>query len=447
MSQRFFSNPGIDDLPRSADVIVIGGGPAGAAAVWALERAAPGIKTVLIEQNGQLAAGSSAASLENYRACWPAPCLARLMGRSIEVFHHADDYLGEGASQVLGLKEQGYLFCGFTAQQADTLRQEVHHLHAIGLQHVEFLNADAIHSRYPWLEGRVIAAKYDPVAGWLDSHALIYRFVQQAPHAKILLNVPDVRITVEHNRVTGVSLPGGHIAAPHIIVAAGPGSRRVGQTAGIEIPVVARPRQSFTTPWRHPEFPASAPALISAAPFPHVRPEAQSGAIFGWEYNWNSKHIKSDNAPTSGELIDPVWPIARCKDPRFPSMVLALLARQFGYEAGQGFAHPRYLSGIDHRVGYYVYRANAYVTGADGARHPYESQRAIIDSWPGIDGLHLSVAHVGHGIMSSPAGGEIIAAKVLELPLPDPVFGQFGLDVPWVEHDSGGISAHEALPA
>ncbi len=76
-----------------------------------------------------------------------------------------------------------------------------------------------------------------------------------------------------------------------------------------------------------------------------------------------------------------------------------------------------------------------------------ESQLAIIDSWPGIDGLHLSVAHVGHGIMSSPAGGEIIAAKVLELPLPDPVFGQFGLDVPWVEHDSGGISAHEALPA
>ena len=138
--------------------------------------------------------------------------------------------------------------------------------------------------------------------------------------------------------------------------------------------------------------------------------------------------------PDSGELVDPVWPIARCKDPRFPSMVLTLLARQFGYEAGQGFAHPRYMSGIDHRVGYYVYRANAYITGADGTRHPYESQRAIIDSWPGIDGLHLSVAHVGHGIMSSPAGGEIIAAKVLGLPLSDPVFRQFGLDVPWVEH-------------
>ncbi|MCC7446372.1 MAG: FAD-binding oxidoreductase [Anaerolineae bacterium] len=447
MTQRFFSNPGITDIPRTADVIVIGGGPAGAAAVWALERAAPGIRTVLIEQSSQLAAGSSTASLENYRTCWPAPCLARLMVRSIEVFHHADEYLGEGAANVLGLKEQGYLYCGFTAQQAAALRQEVQHLHEIGLTHVEYLDAAAIQARYPWLEGRVIAAKFDPVAGWLDSHALIYRFVQQSPHAKILLDVPDVRITVEHNCITGVTIPAGHIAAPHVIIAAGANARQVGRTAGIELPLVVRPRQSFTTPWRHPLFPADSPALISAAPFPHVRPEAQSGAIFGWEYHWNNKRIKPEGVPTSDALIDPVWPVTLGKDPRFPSMVLALLARHFGYKAGDGFAHPRYLSGIDHRAGYYVYRAHAYTTAADGATVPYESQRAIIDSWSGIDGLHLSVAHVGHGVMSSPAGGEIVAAKVLGKPLPDPLFEQFGLNVPWVAHDSGGLSAQAADPA
>jgi hypothetical protein len=37
--------------------------------------------------------------------------------------------------------------------------------------------------------------------------------------------------------------------------------------------------------------------------------------------------------------------------------------------------------------------------------------------------------------MSSPAAGEILASKVLGMPLPAPIFHEFGLDVPWVEYD------------
>ena len=119
---------------------------------------------------------------------------------------------------------------------------------------------------------------------------------------------------------------------------------------------------------------------------------------------------------------------------------MAILARQFGHADGEGFANPRYLRGIDHRINYYVFRDNAYYTDAEGVRQPYVSQRAIIDAWRDIDGLYLSIAHVGHGIMSSAAAGEIIAARVLDLPLPDPVFADFGLDVPYAEFDHGGLS-------
>jgi hypothetical protein len=37
--------------------------------------------------------------------------------------------------------------------------------------------------------------------------------------------------------------------------------------------------------------------------------------------------------------------------------------------------------------------------------------------------------------MTSPASGEILASKVLGLPLPDPAFSRFGLDANWVEYD------------
>src|SRR5262249_50859501 len=115
-TQKFISNP--TDAPRTADVVIIGGGPAGTAALWAIERYAPGTKTVLVEKADRLGAGSTLASLECYRTCWPAICLARQMQRSVEVFHNADEYLGEGAAQQLALKERGYLFCAFNERQA-----------------------------------------------------------------------------------------------------------------------------------------------------------------------------------------------------------------------------------------------------------------------------------------------------------------------------------------
>src|SRR5215475_12108902 len=125
--QKFISNPG--NAPRTADVVVIGGGPAGTAALWAIERFAPGTKTVLIEKAERLGAGSTLASLECYRTCWPALPLAKQMQRSVEVFQHADEWLGEGAALSLAVKQRGYVFCAFTPAQADQLAADVRRLH------------------------------------------------------------------------------------------------------------------------------------------------------------------------------------------------------------------------------------------------------------------------------------------------------------------------------
>lgn len=436
-TQKFITNPTAEEFPSSADVVIIGGGPAGTAALWAIERFAPGTRTVLIEKSDRLGAGSTLASLEAFRTCWPARCLAKQMQRSIEIYHHADEYLGEGAAQSLALKQRGYLFCAFNERQAAGLNADVQRLHAIGLTHIEYLDSSEVAARFGWLGERVIAAKYDPIAGWLDSNALIYRYAQNAHSAQILLGVQDARITVQDGRITGVTTPDGTIATRKVLIAAGASARAVGRSAGVELPLVVRPRQSFTTGWRHNPFPDHAPMTIGAAPYPHVHPEAGEGAIFGWEYTWHTKHAGADYGTNAAHdaLIDPVFPAQPLKDPRFPSMVLALLARQFGHQDGQGFSDPRYLRGISHNIGYYVYRDASAAHRSDGS--PYDSERAILDAHPDIDGLYLSIAHVGHGIMTSPAAGEIVACKMLGLPLPDPVFAEFGLNVPWVDYDEG----------
>lgn len=440
---RVFTNPGPSQMPSTADVVIIGGGPAGCGALWALERAQPGIRAVLIERGHQLGSGASNASLENFRTAWNSPCNAVMMARSIEVFHNPEEYFGEGVS--VGARTRGYLFCGFTEKQAAKLRADVDHLHSIGLTHAQYLDHDEVQKQFGWLGKNLIAAKYDPKAGWLDSYALVMALASTARNAIILQEIPSASIVVENGRVTGVSTPNGTISTPNVIIANGADARATGRTAGVELPVMMRPRQSFTTGWRHAEFPADGPMVIGAAPFQHVRPEAQTGAIFGWEYSWNDKKRRAPGERSERELIDPIYPTDYWKDPRFPSMLLTIMARQFGHTSG-GFSSGQYLRGVDHRAGYYVYRDDsaAYEVGADGRHIPYESQRAILDEHPEVAGLFLSIAHVGHGIMSSPAAGEIIASKVLRQPLPHPVYADFGFNVHYVEHDSSGLASDEA---
>lgn len=436
---RVFLHPTPDEMPRTADVIVIGGGPAAAAALWALERLQPNLRAVLVEKTERLGAGSSTASLECYRTCWPTPCIARQMARSVEVFHNADEWIGEGASTSIHLKEHGYLFCAFTESYADTLRADVRHLHSLGLTHIEYLDAAETRARFPFVGERIVGAKFDPVAGSLDSNALIHALANSARNAKILLGMGDVSLKIENGCVTGVDTAHGAISAPRVVLAAGAGAVEIGRRAGLHLPVVMRPRQSFTTGWRHEAIPASAPMIIGAPPSPHLRPEASSGAIFGYEYGWHNKHAPEANRDEAfhDALNAPVDNLNKLKDPRFPSLTLALLARQFGHKPGEGFNDPRYLRSIYHNIGYYVSRDEnaAYRTEADGTRVPYESERAIIGPYPGVEGLTLSIAHSGHGIMSAPGGGEIAAYHALGLPLPDPTMHDFGIDVAWVAHD------------
>ena len=63
VESRFLHNPDVAEMPRTAGVVIIGGGMAGPAASWALQRAMPGIKTVLLEEGDQLANGASKASI------------------------------------------------------------------------------------------------------------------------------------------------------------------------------------------------------------------------------------------------------------------------------------------------------------------------------------------------------------------------------------------------
>ncbi|MCW5853974.1 MAG: FAD-binding oxidoreductase [Anaerolineae bacterium] len=423
----------------NSDVIIIGGGQAGPAVAWALERADPTVSITLVEDHDQLAAGASTASMENFRTAWVPQCIAEQMRWSVRLFLDPDHYLREGAAEGLGVRRNGYLWLAMDDAEAAALRESVALLHSWGIEHAQFLSGDEVRYRFPWLPPHITGAKWDPLAGWLNSDFLAHRFVAQTRRTRRRMGARVRRILTEGGRVAGVETDRERLSAPVVVIAAGPGSRVLGRTAHADIPVFCIPRQSFRTPYRQPSIPASAPLVISRRPYAHFRPDGD-GLLFAWSYRW----MKGDNEPPAGaEPIDgwtpgyvrPIWPIEPLRDPRFPEATLYLLGKQFRQREGEGFRDPRYLTRrIGHQIGYYVYREPV----VDAVGHLIRSERAILDRWPGLDGLFVCTAHAGHGIMTAPAVGEIMAGLILGRPPRIPLWEQFGLGVQSVPYEEGG---------
>ncbi len=433
--QRFYSGAEADTLfstntVLTADVVIIGGGQAGPATAWALEREDPTLRIAVLEAGSQLAGGASTASLEQFRTCWTPQAIAEQVRWSVQIFLDPDAFLGEGAAQGLNVRRRGYLWLAMSEDEARAQRENVALLHSWGLRHACALDTDDVRRGYGWLPERVVGAKLDPMAGWLNSDFLASRFARTTQNTRFLLDTRAEAILADDGKVTGVRTARGTAHAPVVILAAGPGSRALGRTVGIDLPLVCIPRQSFSTPYRDPTIPADAPVVISRYPYAHFRPDGD-GLLFAWSYHW-SRHPADEIAPGYTDTIPPVQSL---KDPRFPEATLFVLARQFGHRDGHGFRDPRYLSRrIAHQIGYYVYRRPT----ADERGQITHTERAIIDRYPGLDGLVLSVAHAGHGIMTAPAAAHMAASLALGKTPRIPLWQDFGLGVERVAYEEGG---------
>lgn len=427
--QRFYRGAEADRFIKTrpaADVVIIGGGEIGPATAAALEDLEPTVSSVVLETNDTLAGGASTASAEAFRIGWTPESIARQMLYSIRRFEDPDTYFAKGAAARLNVRQRGYLYLG---QEDDIplLQKTAALMRLWGLSGIEFLDENNLHREFPWIPGHFAGARIDRRAGWLDSNALAMLHAEKTRHARFLLETPAIEIVVQSGEVKGVKTPRGMIYSPNVLIAAGPGSRAIGQTAGIDLPVVCIPRQTFTTSYRHGGIPENSPFII-APHHQYFRPEG-AGLLLGWAY----ERRFSENGTHSTSLTEPVFPVRNLVDPRHPSMQMELLARQFHHAPGSGFHDPRYLRGVKLNIGYYVYRQETY------KGEPVRSERAIIDETD-VKGLFISVAHAGHGIMTAPAAAHIAASHITGMTPDLLLFEDFRLHVPVVDHEfSSGL--------
>ena len=371
--------PTEETFPRTADVVVIGGGIVGVATAFWLSRA--GLDTVLLEMRDGLSTLTTAQSIECFRAQFTEPAMAELALPSIEVFENLSEVIGI-AGYDISLRQQGYLFVTDQPELVDDMKAAVQKHHQLGVTDSEFLAQDELLARFPYLSETAVAATFRQQDGWLSTHEAT-QGLAKGSGARFLLSTRATGIRLDAGQpggawgVSAVETPLGTISTRTVVNAAGPFAGVVGKMAGVELPLEpVRRQKAFISP--RPEIPEDAPLTIDVAQDAYWRPET-GGAYIAW--------------------VDPDEPVSEPKeelplDWDYPAIVLdKLIALNPFWE---DIAESLRGEDIHPSAGQYVYTPD---------------DQPIIGPVPDVAGFYVNCGYWA-GVMLSPEAGRRIARLV-----------------------------------
>jgi sarcosine oxidase subunit beta len=380
---------GTQPQPRTADVVVIGGGIAGALDAFFLGRR--GLRSVVLERGPQLASLTTAQAVACFRAQWDEAAYARLVLPSIAFYERFADETGLPGWEI-GLRQQGWLFLTAAENGPATMGAFVDGTRGFGVDDSELLVGDEVRRRFPWVAEHVRAAAFRARDGWVSPHEVV-QGLARAADAEFWLGTTATSILAVDGRVTGVRTDDGDISTRRVVLAAGPFSRRLAATAGLALPVeIVRHHRAMVTP--QPEIPADAPMTLDTDTHAYWRPEG-GGAFLG---------MGQDEPGT--EPTDPVP-----TDWTFPAVVMDAASRTVPFWA----AIADRLTSDEVKLG-----AGQYTCTPDGL--------PLIGRTP-VEGLYLHTGDNGWGIEGGPEAGRRLASIVAG-ELADDVANPYRLDRP-----------------
>ncbi len=381
-------------LPKTASVVIVGGGVVGCSVAYHLARR--GQRDVVVLERETVGSGTTSKAAGGIRAQFGTETEVRFSLESIAAFDRFADEFGVD----IAYRRIGYLF--LISDEADLrgFRGRMNLQKRLGVDVREISPAEA-KAIVPALRvDDLVAAVWGPQDGMAGPAEVTAGFSRRARElgARIAEGVALTAIDVKDGRVHGVRTPQGDITAPLVINCAGPSAARIARLAGVEVPVLPRRRHIFyTEPF--PEIPGPVPLTHDRASGFYFRKEMEQLLLSPGDV----EDIGEDfEVPVDRRRIAET--VEKALD-RIPIVEKARIAG--------GWAGLRPLTPDEH---------------------------AIIGPAPGVNGFFLAVGFCGHGFQHSPATGRYVAEWVLDgkpsldLSLFDP--GRFAGGRA-VEHDRG----------
>src|SRR4051812_5734230 len=359
------------DLPRSAAVVVIGGGVNGLSTAFQLAKR--GVRDVVVLERHQLGSGATGKSGALVRCHYANMPEARLTHESLRIFRNWDEEVGAGSPSFTPI---GFVQV-VAPENEERLRRNVANQQGIGIE-TRVVNREELREIDPFLyTDDLTFVAYEPGSGYADPNATLHGFARAAQDlaVRMFAETPVISIQTTGGRVSGVETPFGTISTDTVLVAAGSWADRLLTPLGINLGLEPVRTQVVVFRWP-PELEGRGHrVVIDAINHSWLRPEGVRSTLIGAE-----RSVLTADPDALNESVDAATiPVSR----------QALAAR-----------YPVFSNAIM-RGGW----SGTYMRSPDG--HP------IIDQIPSCAGLWAIAGDSGTSFKTAPAIGICLAEWIV----------------------------------
>jgi sarcosine oxidase subunit beta len=232
------------------DVIVVGAGSVGVPTAMALGEL--GVKTLVVDRLPSPGQGENKKAIGGIRATHSDPAKILTCLRSLEIFSTWQGTHGDPIEWLKG----GYTFPVYREKEATALRSILPIQKEYGLN-IDFVSPEKIRDVVPGInpEG-LLGGTVSPDDGSASPLLAVNAFYRRALNLGVAFHFREAvsGIQVKNGKVRGVATDKGEYQAPVVIDAAGPFSRELCKTAGVDIPVLADSHEAAITEPVQPFF-------------------------------------------------------------------------------------------------------------------------------------------------------------------------------------------------
>lgn len=371
----------IESVMPSADVLIIGGGVIGASIAFQL-----GLKgqkrVVVLDRSAQPGLGSTGAATGGFRVQFSSEVNVRLSLASLEILKSFQDLTGVDPRYI----PAGYLFLASNDQEMSSLRRAMDVQRAVGATRTRQVSVDEARDLNPVanLDG-IVGGSFSPVDRFTTPLNILKGFREAATRlgAEFRYGVELHGLRHENGKVISAQTSEGEYTAEVVVNAAGAWAGKVARMAGYDLPVRPVPRHvAVTQPCE--QLSNEMPMTVWASDGFHVRVRNGRPLLI-----WTTKDQPESSFDTS---VDRQW------------------LRQVYVRALLSFPSLG-SSPLDVDSSW----AGLYEMSPD--------KTAMVGLAPGFDNFYLANGSSGHGVMHSPAIGQLVASAVIGENIPD----EFGI--------------------
>ena len=225
----------MSELPKRADVVVIGGGVIGCSIAYHLAKM--GWSDVVLLERQQLTSGTT----------WHAAGLVGQLRNSINMTklakYTSELYRGLEAEtgQATGYRQCGSISLATNNERLEELKRNASMAKVFDLE-VNVINVDEIVERYPLVHSSdILGGIHIPSDGYANAIDITQALAKGARNngAQIFQNTNVTTIKNDGSKVTGVATPNGDIEADYVVICGGMWSRELAAGVGVNVPLHA----------------------------------------------------------------------------------------------------------------------------------------------------------------------------------------------------------------